>query len=288
MSIAEKIGHNKNGKPLFKMNKIGEPLTDKKGDKIIDDDIPLITSKFKDHLSNKSLSNSHDHLGFNINKNQIKNDIFIPEYYNPEIGNELKKLKNSKKFDLISIEELLKKKIISITRGNEIGSQNYGTGNIPFVRTSDLVNWEIKFDPIKAVSNEVYDQFKKSQNIKLNDILFVNDGTFLIGRTAMVTQQDIKIVIQSHVKKFRVENTKLLNPFYFFYLLNSKIVKKQVLSKTFVQATISTIGNRIKEIVLPITKNKSEIIKISKEIQKIIIDKSKLREKTVKIIDESV
>ena len=288
MSIAEKIGHNKNGKPLFKMNKIGEPLIDKKGDKIIDDDIPLITSKFKDHLSNKNLSNSHDHLGFNINKNQIKNDIFIPEYYNPEIGNELKKLKNSKKFDLISIEELLKKKIISITRGNEIGSQNYGTGNIPFVRTSDLVNWEIKFDPIKAVSNEVYDQFKKSQNIKLHDILFVNDGTFLIGRTAMVTQQDIKIVIQSHVKKFRVENTKLLNPFYFFYLLNSKIVKKQVLSKTFVQATISTIGNRIKEIVLPITKNKSEIIKISKEIQKIIIDKSKLREKTVKIIDESV
>ena len=74
----------------------------------------------------------------------------------------------------------------------------------------------------------MYDQFKKSQNIKLNDILFVNDGTFLIGRTAMVTQQDIKIVIQSHVKKFRVENTKLLIHFYFFYLLNSKIVKKQV------------------------------------------------------------
>ena len=270
------------------MNKIGEPEKDKKGNIIIEDDIPLITSRFKDHLTNKSISKSHDHIGFKISKNHIKNDIFIPEYYNPEIGYELKKLEKTKKFNLLTIDELIKKNFISITRGNEIGSQNYGTGNIPFVRTSDLVNWEIKFDPIKAVSTEVYDQFKKSQNIKLNDILFVNDGTFLIGRTAMVTQQDIKIVIQSHVKKFRVENPQLLNPFYFFYLLNSKIVKKQVLSKTFVQATISTIGNRIKEIVLPISKNKSEIIKISKEIQKIINDKSKLREKTVKIIDESV
>ena len=288
MGIAENIGHNKNGKPLYKMDKLGEPIQDKKGKKIIDDDIPLITKRFKDHNKNELVSSSHNHLGFNVEKIKLKEDIFIPEYYNPEIEIELKNLNKTKKYDLISIGELVKKNIITITRGNEIGSQNYGTGTIPFVRTSDLVNWEIKFDPIKAISDEVYDQFKNSQNIKLNDILFVNDGTFLIGRTAMVTKQDIKIVIQSHVKKFRVENTKKLNPFYLFYLLNSKIVRKQILSKTFVQATISTIGNRIKEVILPISKNKNEILKITKEIQKIINEKSKLREKTVKIIEDSV
>ena len=288
MGIAENIGHNKNGKPLYKMDKLGEPIRDKKGKKIIDDDIPLITKRFKDNNKNELVSSSHNHLGFNVEKIKLKEDIFIPEYYNPEIEIELKDLNKTKKYDLISIGELVKKNIITITRGNEIGSQNYGTGTIPFVRTSDLVNWEIKFDPIKAISDEVYNQFKHSQNIKLNDILFVNDGTFLIGRTAMVTKQDIKILIQSHVKKFRVENTKKLNPFYLFYLLNSKIVRKQILSKTFVQATISTIGNRIKEVILPISKNKNEILKITKEIQKIINEKSKLREKTVKIIEDSV
>ena len=288
MGIAENVGHNKNGKPLYKMDKFGEPLLDKKNNKIIHDDIPSITTRFKEHLKEKTHSNFHDHLGFNINKSLLKNDIFIPEYYNPEIEIELKKLKKTKKYDLVSIDSLIKKNVISITRGNEIGSQNYGTGNYPFVRTSDLVNWEIKFDPIKAVSEEVYDQFKKSQDIKLNDILFVNDGTFLIGRTAMITKQDIKIVIQSHVKKFRVMEQKFLNPFYFFYLLNSKIVRKQIASKTFVQATISTIGNRIKEIVLPISKNKKEIDKISKEIQRIISAKSKLREQTVGLIDKSI
>ena len=288
MGIAENIGHNKNGKPLYKMDKLGEPIRDKKGKKIIDDDIPLITKRFKNNNKNELVSSSHNHLGFNVEKIKLKEDIFIPEYYNPEIEIELKDLNKTKKYDLISIGELVKKNIITITRGNEIGSQNYGTGTIPFVRTSDLVNWEIKFDPIKAISNEVYNQFKRSQNIKLNDILFVNDGTFLIGRTAMVTKQDIKILIQSHVKKFRVENTKKLNPFYLFYLLNSKIVRKQILSKTFVQATISTIGNRIKEVILPISKNKNEILKITKEIQKIINEKSKLREKTIKIIEDSV
>ena len=88
------------------MNKIGEPIKDKKGSKIIEDDIPLITSKFKDHLTNKSIFKSHDHLGFKISKNQIKNDIFIPEYYNPEIEHELKKLKKTKK--IISDQKIAK------------------------------------------------------------------------------------------------------------------------------------------------------------------------------------
>ena len=91
MGIAENVGHNKNGKPLYKMDKFGEPLLDKKNNKIIHDDIPSITTRFKEHLKEKTHSNFHDHLGFNINKSLLKNDIFIPEYYNPEIEIELKK-----------------------------------------------------------------------------------------------------------------------------------------------------------------------------------------------------
>jgi len=64
--------------------------------------------------------------------------------------------------------------------------------------------------------------------------------TFLIGRTAMVTKLDVKIIIQSHVRKIRVLDTEFIDPYYLFYLLNSKIVRKQIDSKTFVQATIST------------------------------------------------
>lgn len=287
MGIAENIGHNKNGKPLYETESNAEFVLDKKGNKIVKDDLPTIALKFKEHLKDKKNNNFRSHLGFNINKNSLKDDIFIPEYYNPEIALELRNLKKTNKFDLVSVNELTRKEIISISRGNEIGSQNYGTGNIPFVRTTDLVNWEIKFDPIKSVSEEVYDQFKKSQDIQFNDILFVNDGTFLIGRTAMVTKLDLRILIQSHIKKIRVLNKKYLNPFYLFYLLNSKIVRKQIQSKTFVQATISTIGNRIKEVILPINKDKNKISNISSEIKKIINSKSKLREQTVKIIEET-
>ena len=138
------------------------------------------------------------------------------------------------------------------------------------------------------MSEEVYQDYKTSQDVQQKDILFVNDGTFLIGRTAMITKLDTKIIIQSHVRKIRVLNTDFIDPYYLFYLLNSKIVRKQIDSRTFVQATISTIGNRLRGVVLPISNNKNEIKKITGEIKNIIQEKAKLREISLKIVEESI
>lgn len=279
MAIAYNVGHNKNGKPIYKIDKTNSR-------KIIDDDLPVIANNFNAHNNENKIIDSH--LGFQIIYTDLNDHIFIPEYYNPEIKKELEKLKDSNKFSLMTIGKLIDKGVLQIRRGNEIGSQFYGTGEVPFVRTSDIVNWEIKFDPIKAVSEEVYNQYKTLQDIQKEDILFVNDGTFLIGRTAMVTRLDLKIIIQSHVKKIRVLDREFINPYYLFYLLNTKIVRKQIDSKTFVQATISTIGNRLSEIVLPISNDKNEVEKITKQIKNIIDKKTELREKTIKIVEDSI
>lgn len=279
MAIANNVGHNKNGKPIYKIDK-------KTHSQVLDDDLPIIAEKFTSF--NKNNKTIDDHLGFCISYGELNDHIFIPEYYNPEIRKELENLKESGKYSLVSIGELIDKRILQIKRGDEIGSQFYGTGEIPFVRTSDIVNWEIKFDPIKAVSEDIYNQYKDSQDIQENDILFVNDGTFLIGRSAMVTKLDLKIIIQSHLKKIRVLDKKFIDPFYLFYLLNSKIVRKQIDSKTFVQATISTIGNRLREIVLPISKDENEIKEIVKEVKDIIGEKADLRKKIINIVEKSI
>lgn len=47
----------------------------------------------------------------------------------------------------------------------------YGTGDIPFVRTSDIANFEISIDPTKSISQEVYEKYAVEQNLKSGDIL---------------------------------------------------------------------------------------------------------------------
>jgi type I restriction enzyme M protein len=69
-------------------------------------------------------------------------------------------------------------------------------------------------------------------------------------------------------------------------LLNTKIIKRQIEAKTFVQATLSTLGNRLSELVLPIHKDKKEIERIENEVKEIIKQKTDLRERCVRIIEE--
>lgn len=287
MAIAKNIGHDKNGKPNYFFDKNGNFILNNLGEKILNDDLPKISFQFKNFLKDKSNYNSNI-FGFTVDRGEVeKSNIYISEYFNPHIKNKLLLLSRNKKYKLKSISDLIDENIIEVKRGNEIGSKYYGSGNIPFVRTSDIVNWEIKFDPVKAVSIEVFNMFKKNQDVKENDILFVNDGTFLIGRTAMVSKNDKEIIIQSHLKKIRVLNNNEINAFYLFYLLNSKIVREQIDSKIFVQATISTLGNRLSEIILPISSDKKEIKNISSQIKKIFIEKNLLKEKSKKLIEES-
>jgi len=284
MAVAKKAGHDKNGKPIYKMDENGEYVLDKNGDRIIDDDLPIIAERYKEFKRNGDKLHEYSHLGFSLKYSDVKNHILIPDHYNPDIETELKALEKAGEYELVSIQSLIDQKIISIKRGNEIGSRFYGLGDVSFVRTTDIVNWEIKIDPVKSVPEEVYNRYKIKQDIGENDILFVNDGTFLIGRSAMVTELDKKIIIQSHIRRIRVNDVSRFDPHLLFYLLNTRIVRKQIEAKTFIQATISTLGNRLSEVVLPVPRSEEKRRKWASEIKEIIFAKMELRKRSLKLM----
>ena len=140
-----------------------------------------------------------------------------------------------------------------------------------------------------CLSEEVYLEYKDKQKIEVEDILVVNDGTYLMGRTAMVTAADLKIVIQSHMRRIKVLKKDKLSPYLLLALLGLEIVQKQIESKSFRQGTISTLGNRISEVKIPIpidekikkdiVANVSKIIK-EKESAKLYAQDYKLLNKT--------
>lgn len=285
MAIAHKVGHDKDGNTTYKMNEKGEYTVGQNGAKIVDDDLPEIAGRSRLFANGKLRDNNH--LGFVTRFSQIKHSILVPNYYDPEIKNDLRKLANDRKCSLKSIGELVKNGVLSIKRGNEVGSRYYGLGDVPFVRTSDIVNWEIKIDPIKCIPEEIFNKYKKRQDIRENDVLLITDGTFLIGRTAIVTSFDTKLVMQSHIRRIRCLRPEALHPYLLLYLLNAEIVQRQIRSKTFVQATISNIGNRLYEIVLPIPENKKVAEAVIGKISRIIKLKIEARQEIGKILEDT-
>ena len=245
---------------------------DKRGKEINEDEIQLIPKHLK-NLKKTNGDNKHSHLGWYMNLSQIRNNILLPKYYNPEIDNDLNKYIDTGKYIIKTFGELEQEKIIKIKRGHEVGSDNYGTGEIPFVRTSEVSNWEIAADCTHCVSEEIYQKYKDKQKIKAEDILMVNDGTYLMGRSAMVTDIDERIVIQSHFRQIKVLKKEVLSPYLLLGLMGLEVVQRQIEAKSFRQGTISTLGNRLLEVKIPIPTDDSLKTEIINKIQSIIKNK---------------
>ncbi len=290
-AIVENVGHDKDGKLSYKLKKDGSKKLDTQGDPIINDDLIDLHLKLK---KAEEFNYSKEQKVFKIKYSEIKDKIFIPMFYTG-VEKTLKKLSNNKEFELIIIGDLTKKKIIYtnkggyLPRGDEIGSQLYGLGDIPFIRTSDISNWEVNLDSYKKTSEEVYEQYKNKQNIEVGDLLFVKDGgPNLIGKTAFITELDTRIIIQSHIFQIKVlENDEYIDSYLLLYLLNLDIVQKQIQAITFIQGTIATIGNRIMDVILPMPSNISERKEISRNLKEIIDTKIEIRKKIIHLSLES-
>ena len=195
-------------------------------------------------------------LSYVLKSDDIRNNIFIPKYYDPELYSEIQSLKIT--HDLLCIEDLINTGKIIVQTGHEIGKMAYGTGNIPFVRTSDITNWEIKTIPKQGVSEEIYMQYKEKEDVQEGDILLVKDGTYLIGTNCMITKMDTPMLYQSHILKIRIIDKSAINPHLFFLSLNCSLVQRQIKNMQFTADIIDTIGRRYLEIILPIPKDKKK------------------------------
>lgn len=253
MAEAKWCGHDSRGRPISK------------------DDLPQISDDFAAFRAGKAGA-----MGYHVAPGAITSNILSPRYHEPTAALVTNHL--SKTHDLVSVQTLVDEGVLEIRTGDEVGKMAYGTGTIPFVRTSDISGWEVKIDPKHCVSDEIYNRLKNSQDVKGNDILMVRDGTYLIGSCALVTEYDERIVYQSHIYKIRCTKPARLSPYLLLALLSSDPVQRQIKSKTFTQDIIDSLGNRINEIVLPIPKSKTSRSHIESLVKTVINDRVEARE----------
>ncbi len=271
MAEAKWCGHDSRGNPTFRHNDAGE--------RVLLDDIPTIRRRYQDTLAGRVTTS--DHLGFVLSSDQLKNRVLVPKYYNPEIDAELVRLRRT--HDLIAVGDLLKNKQLSVDTGIEIGKMAYGTGTIPFIRTSDISNWEIKADFKHGISQDIFDELRSKVDVLPGDILMVRDGTYLIGITAVVTESDVPMLFQSHIYRLRVSPDCGLDPWLLFACLNAPITKRQIRAKQFTQDIIDTLGKRLFEVVLPIPKDKGLCKRIAQETRQVIETRVALRNRAKQI-----
>ena len=107
------------------------------------------------------------------------------------------------------------------------------------------------------------------QDVRAYDIFMVKDGTYFVGTCAMVTDEEAKILYQSHLWKIRSLDHEKLSPYLLLALLSSPIVKHQIRSKQFTQDINDTIVRRILELELPFPNDKQHEQAITDKVKEV-------------------
>lgn len=266
MADVKWCGHDSRGNPTVRKNKDGKF--------VLLDEVPQVSPRWRALENGDRIA--RDHIGFYLPSTNIRKQIMVPKYYSTEIEAQLNALQPT--HNLVSLESLVEKKVVSIATGTEIGKMAYGTGTIPFIRTSDLTNWEIKADFKHGVSAEVYEEEKSRCDVAPGDILTVRDGTYLIGTAVFVTGGDVPMLFQSHIFRIRVLKSDAIDPYLLFVCLNTPVVKAQVRSKQFTQDIIDTLGNRVLELMLPLPRDRKARESVASRAKEIIECRAQYRE----------
>jgi type I restriction enzyme S subunit len=210
-------------------------------------------------------------------ENIKSNSIWTPSFYDTKPSEILSEI--GKKFELKSLGTLT-----TIKKGNEIGSENYKDYllktdlDVPFIRTSDIYNYQINSYPSYYASKDIY--YELNQDFKTGDIILNNDGR--IGYVSIITSED-KAIYQSHIRRLRTKKEyKNLQSYIFLCLIINEIGGIQFKKNTVIQTTIPTLANRVENIVIPIIND--EAIKIISSKMDLVISMIEEKKRIIKLI----
>lgn len=184
---------------------------------------------------------------FTVKRSALRDRILVPRYYDPEVERAVRETEARSSVPWIALRELVDAKALSISGGVEVGKMAYGTGDVPFVRTSDLADWEIRRDTRHAVSSATYDQHARRGSLSPGDVLVVRDGTYLVGASAIVTDDDLPALFCGGILRLRA-SSDALDPHTLLAALNQPVVRRQMRARQFTRDVIDTLGNRLGEV----------------------------------------
>jgi len=262
MGVVEQIGHDHQGKPLYRIGSDGRPSEE------IWNDAERLESEI---LNPQSEANQYAFT--KSSAEVIESDILVPRYYSQSLIRDTRQRCQSIEASPVSMEELIGLGIISARDGHgSPRSQFKGLGDIPYIRVDDVVDLTLYHNPVSRIPEHEYNRIRGSKTAEIlpGDVVFVRRGSYRNGTVAMVSPRDTMALYTRELLLLRVENEDNeygITPYYLLYLLNHEIVQRQIPRITFMDTTLPNIGDRWKQLLLPIHKDHAKRSNVAEKVK---------------------
>ncbi len=158
----------------------------------------------------------------------------------------------------ITLGELIDKGVIVERRGHGSPSNDQRTGQIPYVKVSDIRGLRININPTNLVSEPVASRHWRGESSGLQawDLITPNRASSNIGEFAILLPGEEQIVLTKEVFVFRSSGRNMYDAFYLLWAFSLKAVRDQWRRIALMQTNREDCGDRYREIVIPKPPNK--------------------------------
>lgn len=166
------------------------------------------------------------------------------------------------KFNIVKCSD-----IIDVRDGTH-DSPKYVESGYPLVTSKNIKDNKINFDKVNYISQEDFDKINKRSEVENGDILMPMIGT--IGNPVLV-DEDIKFAIKN-VALFKLARNEVVNNKYFYYLLESNHIRRQlqVKKRGGTQSFVSLTNIRELKIPVPDRNVQDKIAQVLDKSKQII------------------
>jgi len=255
MAIAENVGHDSKGKPVWK---------EENNKKIINDDFPMIAEKYDEFRKGKLTSKNFDRYGYVVSSSWLENNLiarrYLPKYIN--VLNELHKLEKEGKVELKTLNEIKSK----MFTGANIGAEDYVEDSpYQYIMTDCVTEFGIHPSNLKHVTKKSYEK-NQSKAVKKNDIIINRTGS---AGVAITIPKDMEGIMSCGFV-FLLRLKSQYDPHYVVSFLNNRLGKLQTERCAFGSLLEHITKDDLENVMIAFPKDEKILNKIileSKEIE---------------------
>ena len=244
ITYAPTIGINKDGKTLYRVTKEGT-RTREVDDTVLSDVTALLEG-----------SNSSTSCFVTTPESLVNSYLGVPQYYDRISVKEFERYVQThlQGFTARTLGDLEDAGIISIRNGHGSPSADLRNGDIPYVKVSDLRAGMVNFNPTNMVSLSVAERFWRGSDSGLSpwSIVTPSRASKNIGEPSMLLPGQERAVFTKETLIMNATAEALFDNFYLGWALDLDVVRKQWGRVVFMQTNREDLGNRYREILIPI------------------------------------
>ncbi len=270
-SYPRSIGQDKRGNPLLKLDDQTGARTGELDNETADAVKQIVGTIYKGFAHEVGRA-EESRLRFSVAQDRVrKRAILVPRFWwRRDTETALRRWSRRRPSVIVTLGELAGEGVIQTFEGHGSPPGNArATGDVPYVKVTDIKNWRINENPTNFVHRTVAEKLRKrGPELQYGDLVSPSRASSNIGQFALVLPWQTGVILTREVLVIRVcENEEGITPFLLLALMSLRVVQDQYQYLTLMQTNREHLGDCWEEVQVPLPKNSKDRARVERPVR---------------------